>query len=131
MQILQIDDNADDTRSYSINTRALALPQAARLPRHHEADAVLSRFGIVGLVVTYINKTNTRLIVNQNSGARHPVFCDATNEKIPADKLVTCELPFVALKGADVTTPYTNTGIISPARETGISCCRIPLETTF
>ena len=69
MQILQIDDNADDTRSYSINTRALALPQAARLPRHHEADAVLSRFGIVGLVVTYINKTNTK---SDSSSTRIP-----------------------------------------------------------
>ena len=59
------------------------------------------------------------------------MFCDATNKKIPTDKLVTCELPFVALEGADVKTPYADAGIISPARETGISHCRIPLETTF
>jgi hypothetical protein len=100
-------------------------------PRQHKTNSVFTRLGVLSIVVADVDKPNTRLFVDKDSGARHPVFGHATDKKIPAGELVTGELPLIALQRTDIEAPNTDTRVIPPSRTTSISYCGVPFETTF
>ena len=52
----------------------IAILYLGRLVETGPANAVFARLGVLGLVVADVDEANTRLFIDKDSGARHPMF---------------------------------------------------------